>query len=73
MRQTRFASFTEAVTSTIIGFILSMFILAAVSWLWALDIDLTDNFLITSLFTVASVVRSYLVRRAFNWYHHRDG
>ncbi|RPJ87103.1 MAG: hypothetical protein EHM18_02855 [Acidobacteria bacterium] len=62
----------ESLASTAIGFVVSMGILEGVNRVWGLDIGLVDNVAITSLFTVASVARSYLVRRWFNWYHHRS-
>jgi len=71
MKQTRTASLGESVTSTAIGFVVSMVILEAVNRLWGLSLSLTDNVAITSLFTIASVLRSYLVRRLFNWWQHR--
>ena len=71
MRQSRWHSFLESVTSTAIGFVVSMVILELVNRLWGLELDLGDNVVITSIFTIASVMRSYLVRRFFNWWHHR--
>ena len=71
MRQTRWHSFLESVTSTAIGFFVSMLILELVNRLWGLDLSLDDNVAITSIFTAASVLRSYLVRRLFNWWHFR--
>ena len=71
MRQSRFASFIESITSTLIGFFVSMLILELVNRLWGLDLNLSDNVAITSIFTAASVLRSYLVRRFFNWWHFR--
>jgi hypothetical protein len=72
MKQSRFASFLESVTSTAIGFVVSMLILEIVNRLWGLALGLDDNVAITSIFTAASVLRSYWVRRFFNWLHHRD-
>ncbi len=71
MRQSRWHSFLESVTSTAIGFFVSMLILELVNRLWGLDLNLSDNVAITSIFTAASVLRSYLVRRFFNWWHFR--
>ena len=71
MKQSRKASLAESVSSTAIGFAVSMGILEGVNQVWGLDLNLVDNVAITALFTVASVLRSYLVRRFFNWWHHR--
>jgi len=71
LMQSRWHSFLESVISTAIGFFVSMLILEFVNRLWGLDLDLSDNVMITAIFTIASVLRSYLVRRGFNWWHHR--
>jgi len=73
VKQSRYASFVEATTSTVVGFIVSVGVLEIVNRLWSLALDLGDNVTITCIFTVASIIRSYGVRRFFNWYHHRDG
>jgi len=72
MRQSRLASAVEASTSTAVGFVVSVFVLAGVNWLWNLHLSVTDNLLITCIFTAASILRSYLVRRLFNWWHHKN-
>lgn len=66
MKQSRIDSLMEAVTNTSIGFLVSL-----VTWIIvadAMSIPLTwgENLLITGIFTVVSVARSYLLRRAFN-------
>lgn len=71
MKQSKRASLVESVVSTSIGFVVSMGILEGVNQIWGLRLNLTDNVAITSIFTAASVLRSYLVRRLFNWWHHR--
>jgi hypothetical protein len=71
VKQSKKASLVESVVSTSIGFVVSMGILEGVNQIWGLSLNLTDNVAITSIFTAASVLRSYLVRRLFNWWHHR--
>jgi len=71
VKQSKRASLVESVVSTSIGFVVSMGILEGVNQIWGLRLNLTDNVAITSIFTAASVLRSYLVRRLFNWWHHR--
>ena len=71
MSQSKRASFGESIVSTAIGFVVSMLILEAVNQVWRLALSMNDNFLITCIFTAASIARTYLVRRAFNWMHNR--
>ena len=67
MNQTRLESFIEASANTATGFIVSyVFWLVVVVPAFHLDTTPGDNFIITSMFTVLSVVRSYLWRRFFN-------
>lgn len=71
MKQSKRASLAESVSSTALGFVVSMGILEGVNQVWDLSLGLGDNVAITTLFTVASVLRSYGVRRFFNWLQHR--
>lgn len=67
MKQSRLESFIEAALNTASGFIVAFFV-----WQWivvplfGLPVSLALNFWITSIFTVVSVIRSYLWRRFFN-------
>lgn len=65
MRQTRIMSLIETLASLIIGFAVSVIITAIVMPAYGHDVALSDNIQITAIFTVASVARGYLVRRAF--------
>lgn len=58
-------SLIETLASLVIGFAVSVVITAIVMPAYGHDVALTDNIQITAIFTVASVIRSYLVRRAF--------
>lgn len=65
--QSRSSSFWEAVISTFVGFFLSMVIQNF--WItpaWGLQLSAGDNFIITMIFTVASIARGYVLRRIFN-------
>lgn len=67
MQQTKLESFIEASANTASGFIVSyVFWIVAVVPLFHLEVSHADNFLITCMFTVLSVIRSYLWRRFFN-------
>ncbi len=65
MNQTRTMSMVETCTSVAIGFGLSMVITAIVWPLKGWTVTLLDNIQVTTIFTVASLVRGYFVRRAF--------
>lgn len=70
MRQTRTQSFIEACVGTVIG--LGVAVLA--NWLilplFGFDASWGQSVWIAIVFTVISCIRSYLIRRLFNWYHH---
>lgn len=69
--QSRLGSMMEVTTNYAIGFVVawatSYFVLRAMGF----HATVRDNFLITVVFTAVSMVRSYCVRRFFNWLHHR--
>jgi hypothetical protein len=65
VQQSRRMSLIETCVSIAIGFVVSMVIQAAVLPAFGHDITLAQNFWITCIFTVASIVRGYLVRRYF--------
>lgn len=68
MGQKQLHSIIEAVSGTAVGFIISWALLSfLISPLFHLKTNYGEDFLITCIFTVASVLRSYGVRRFFNW------
>lgn len=71
MTQSRLASLLETCTSIAIGFVVSVIITAVVMPAYGHHVTLGQNLQITAIFTVASIVRGYYVRRLFNWWHHR--
>jgi TRAP-type mannitol/chloroaromatic compound transport system permease small subunit len=65
--QTKLSSLQEAIVSTFVGFVVSLLIQALViNSVWNLHIRWSDNLAIVAIFTVASVLRSYVLRRIFN-------
>lgn len=66
MRQSRRMSLIETCASIAIGFVVSVIITAVVMPAYGHHVTLADNIQITLIFTVASIARGYLVRRAFN-------
>lgn len=73
MSQSRLHSFIEAWTGTAIGFIVSMALCFVVYPMFGHAFTFAQNFWITAIFTVASIIRSYVVRRVFNRLHRRAG
>jgi len=65
MSQTRRMSLIETCASIAIGFVVSVVITAIVMPAYGHAVSLVDNVQITLIFTVASIVRGYYVRRMF--------
>ena len=68
--QTRLSSLIEALIGTAIGFVVSLLITAWLLPAYGHAVSWSDNFQITGVFTIASVLRTYLLRRFFNSYIH---
>lgn len=66
MNQTRLGSFFEACINVLIGFWINFCANLVILPLVGFHITLGDNFYIGLLYTVISVVRSYVIRRWFN-------
>jgi hypothetical protein len=64
--QSRLSSLAETCISITIGFVVSLGINAVVMPAYGHHVTMADNLGMTAIFTVASIARSYLVRRAFN-------
>jgi hypothetical protein len=64
--QSRAGSLAEALTNVLVGFVVSVLITAVLLPAMGHAVTLTENILMTTVFTVASIARSYLLRRAFN-------
>ena len=65
MEQTRTMSMVEVVTGSLIAFLVSMWANYLVLPLFGFNVKLSESLAITFLFTIISLVRSYLVRRLF--------
>ena len=66
MNQTRLQSLIEVCLNVGFGFLVSFCCWPLVAWLFDLPYSTMQNLGITSIFTVLSVTRGYLVRRYFN-------
>jgi len=72
MKQTRLESLLEVNINIFLGWLVSMAItLWIVVPLWNLDWDIADSFWVTMIYTVAAIVRGYIVRRFFNAQLHK--
>jgi len=64
--QTKTRSIVEAISNTFIGMAVSFGIQLAIYPIMDIPVKLHQNFVITIVFTVASILRGYIVRRVFN-------
>ena len=64
MAQSRKESFIEATLNTMSGFLISLAVwILVVKPIYNIDTNFIENFSITCIFTVTSLLRSYVVRR----------
>lgn len=64
--QKRKYSLIEAITNTIVGFIVSLLIQLAIYPIMEIPVSFNQNIIITLVFTIASIIRGYIIRRLFN-------
>lgn len=67
--QSRKMSLTETLLNVMIGYIIAVTAQILVFPFFGVHIPLHDNLTIGLVFTVISIVRSYCLRRFFNWIH----
>jgi hypothetical protein len=70
--QTKRMSMFETILSTAIGFIVSLILVNIVLPLYGFDVSTVHSVEITVIFTVASILRGYGVRRLFNHIHNKN-
>ena len=63
--QTRSMSLIESVANTGAGFLVSLVLQISLFYLMSIETTTTQNLLMSGVFTVASLVRGYLMRRLF--------
>lgn len=67
MNQTRLESLLESIINISSGFLVSLAIWSFVIIpIWNIDTSFSENLTITGIFTISSIIRSYLWRRFFN-------
>ncbi len=64
-------SFAESMLNVAIGYGIAIMAQIAIFPLFGIHVPLHDNLAIGAMFTVVSIVRSYALRRMFNWIHAR--
>ena len=64
-KQSRRMSLVEAVTNVVVGFGVALLTQIIIFPLFGLEVTLGENLAIGGLFTVASIARSYALRRVF--------
>jgi len=65
VKQSRWMSLVEAVTNVLVGYGVAVATQWAVFPLFGLHVTLQENLVIGLVFTAVSLVRSYMLRRAF--------
>lgn len=65
MSQTRLMSFLESLTNVAVGYFVAIAMQLLVFPLFGLKVTFSENLLIGGIFTGVSILRSYLLRRAF--------
>ena len=69
MSQSRTHSAIEAATNVIVGLAVAMGVQYLVFPLFGIQISHSEHFAIAAFFVVASIIRSYALRRLFNRWH----
>ena len=64
--QSKLDSFIEAVINTFIGFVIAFISQLIIFPIVSVDVTLGQNFILTILFTLVSIIRTYIIRRYFN-------
>jgi len=68
--QSKSKSLIESITNTIVGFMVSLLIQIAIYPILGIPVTISQNLVITSIFTIASILRGYIIRRIFNKQHY---
>lgn len=65
--QSRRMSFVESCANVFVGYVVALIAQLVVFPLLGITVSLGQNLLLGLIFTAVSLVRSYAMRRAFNW------
>lgn len=69
MSQSRKQSVLEAIINVLVGYGIGTLSQMFIFPIFGIELPLRSNLIIAALFTVVSLVRSYLIRRLFNRFH----
>lgn len=72
MSQSRVMSGLEAATNVAVGWLVALATQLLVFPTLGLQVTIAQNLTLSFVFTAVSLVRSYAIRRAFEWSMHRD-
>ena len=64
--QSKKQSFIESLTSTTIGVIIGIVLNLTILPIFGYPVSLSDSLWISVIFTIVSIIRSYIIRRWFN-------
>ena len=65
--QSKRQSLIEAITNTSVGYLVALGIQLIIYPILNIPVTFSENLIITTVFTCASIARGYLVRRFFNY------
>lgn len=64
--QTKKHSLLESLLNTLVGFLISLLVQLLIYPMLNIPVTLFENVIITSVFTIVSIIRGYIIRRYFN-------
>ncbi len=67
--QTRFQSLLESLANVLLGYGVALGAQLLIFPWFSINIPMSSNIAIGIIFTLVSLVRSYALRRFFNWFH----
>jgi len=64
--QSKKNSFIESLLNTVVGFLISLLVQLIIYPILNIPVTIFQNIIITSVFTIVSIIRGYIIRRYFN-------
>lgn len=71
-KQSRWMSLVEAIANVVVGYVIAVLTQILVFPIFGLQVSLSDNLMIGTAFTAASIARSYALRRLFEQFESRN-
>lgn len=69
--QSHIHSILESIVNVLIGFTVALVSQLVIFAFYGIKLNIQTNVEITLWFTLVSIIRSYYIRRLFNWWHLR--